>query len=100
MKFGLFDPDLKAARIDDVVGVPLIFESAAWAFMTVANPASAMPSRAVFGAAHFLIAVTNVCHCEPVVSNALATYMPSAAPAAELIACGEVHGSMPMTLPE
>ncbi len=31
--------------------------------------------------------------------NGVATYMPCAAPAEELIACGDVQGSMPTILP-
>ena len=58
-KFGWFAPALNAARMFDVVGVPLIVLSCFWTLITVAKPASEIESIAVFAAAYFCIAAEN-----------------------------------------
>src|ERR1700735_1599467 len=95
-------PDLNAARMLAVVGVPEIVLSTCWTFITVAKPAVEIESISVPGAAPFSTAPATTCACGrvPLCSmNGEAMYMPSAPPAAAAITGGALHGSMPMILP-
>ena len=95
-------PDLNAARMLDVVGVPEIVLSTCWTLITVAKPAVEIESTSVPGAAHFFIAAWNSCASWLVPdwsTNGDAMYMPSAPPAAAWITGGAPHGSMPMIFP-
>jgi hypothetical protein len=52
-------PDLNAAMMLAVAGVPEIVLSTCWTFITVAKPAVEMESTSEPGAAHFFIAAWN-----------------------------------------